>query len=301
MRNLVCVPIPAPFGCRVRALLVTAATDAPSPFAKAPRQLIAPKCRLSAQNVRGSLQLPRHTHTVPEHGKGEMPKRGNPSWVLFGSFSQRERTINKSSLLHQSSRQSPHLQHQRCSSAEIPPLRRRPKGFPIALWKPSAPSGWRKNNQQHKHVSSEQRQLPYHQHHRCSSAGIPPLRRRPKGFPVALWKPSGPSGWSAWCSFSQRKNKRQLPTCRTRFPNRHTPSIPNSSFRIPNSKKPARRQAVLRSLAGDDRNNLFKVLIHGQAVDGIIRVALLFERGDELGRKVDGNGRIGKAHGAQVR
>ena len=24
--------------------------------------------------ARGSLQLPRHTHTVPEHGKGEMPK-----------------------------------------------------------------------------------------------------------------------------------------------------------------------------------------------------------------------------------
>ena len=33
--------------------------------------------------------------------------------------------------------------HQRCCSAEIPPLRRRPKGFPVALWKPSAPSGWR--------------------------------------------------------------------------------------------------------------------------------------------------------------
>ena len=32
-----------------------------------------------------------------------MPKRGNPSWVLFGSFSQRERTINYSNLFHQSS------------------------------------------------------------------------------------------------------------------------------------------------------------------------------------------------------
>ena len=75
-----------------------------------------------------------------------MPKRGNPSWVLFGSFSQRERTINNTNMFHQSSRQSPCLQHQRCRSTETPPLRRRPKGFPVALWKPSDPSGWRERN-----------------------------------------------------------------------------------------------------------------------------------------------------------
>ena len=117
------------------------------PFSQTIQRPMRPKCRLPDKprpqpQARGSLQLPRHTHTVPEHGKGEMPKRGNPSWVLFGSFSQRERTINSFSLPLQSNRQSPHLQHQR-SSAELPPLRRRPKGFPVALWKPSVPSDWR--------------------------------------------------------------------------------------------------------------------------------------------------------------
>ena len=50
------------------------------------------------------------------------------------------------------------------------PLRRRPKGFAVALWKPS-------------HCTPM-----FLDFYRCK--GKSPLRRRPKGFAVALWKPS---------------------------------------------------------------------------------------------------------------
>ena len=70
-------------------------------------------------------------------------------------------------------------------SQGISPLRRRPKGFPVALWKPSVPL-------LRMEIFTRNEMLP------CffRFTGISPLRRRPKGFPVALWKPSAPCcGW----------------------------------------------------------------------------------------------------------
>ena len=66
-------------------------------------------------------------------------------------------------------------------SQRVSPLRRRPKGFPIALWKPSAPL-------LRMGISTRNEMLP------CffRFTGVSPLRRRPKGFPIALWKPSAP-------------------------------------------------------------------------------------------------------------
>ena len=99
---------------------------------------------------------------------------------------------DKSSLFHQGSRHSPCLQHHRCRNARIPPLRRRPKGFPVALWEPSAsPVG---GKEQVTRAACFIRAAGNHQPaaSNCRNAGISPLRRRPKGFPVALWKPSAP-------------------------------------------------------------------------------------------------------------
>ena len=112
----------------------------------------------------------------------------------------------------------------------VSPLRRRPKGFPIALWKPSGPfaAGWM-------HLAGEGGTLAFlfpggfrlrggdqrafrspfgnlrvpllrggcilnrflgdskGRGNPCFfvSRRVSPLRRRPKGFPIALWKPSG--------------------------------------------------------------------------------------------------------------
>ena len=72
----------------------------------------------------------------------------------------------------------------------VSPLRRRPKGFPVALWKPSGfhPLRWTGGSTKNKFYV-EGRGKP-----RLAffvTLRVSPLRRRPKGFPVALWKPSG--------------------------------------------------------------------------------------------------------------
>ena len=70
----------------------------------------------------------------------------------------------------------------------LSPLRRRPKGFPLALWKPSGPCS--------KGVAQKNRFLVDGKGKTFLSPSVlqrvSPLRRRPKGFPLALWKPSGP-------------------------------------------------------------------------------------------------------------
>ena len=72
----------------------------------------------------------------------------------------------------------------------ISPLRRRPKGFPVALWKPSGPScGNGKAREKNRFlVEGKEKELP------CFSVlwRVSPLRRRPGGFPLAPWTPSGP-------------------------------------------------------------------------------------------------------------
>jgi len=69
------------------------------------------------------------------------------------------------------------------------PLRRRPKGFPVALWKPSGfhPLRWTGGLQKINFLwkAGESPALLF------VLLRVSPLRRRPKGFPVALWKPSG--------------------------------------------------------------------------------------------------------------
>ena len=55
-----------------------------------------------------------------------------------------------------------------------------------------------RHKQREQRVASEQPAVTTPpQQQRCRSAGIPPPRRRPKDFPVALWKPSAP-GWRTW-------------------------------------------------------------------------------------------------------
>ena len=74
-------------------------------------------------------------------------------------------------------------------SQRISPLRRRPGGFPIAPWTPSGPIPVCVGETCHKKRLSCERQekgLPFF----SVSQRLSPLRRRPKGFPVALWKPS---------------------------------------------------------------------------------------------------------------
>ena len=72
----------------------------------------------------------------------------------------------------------------------VSPLRRRPKGFPIALWKPSGAIPVEVNG-------SHKKWIPWGRQGKelyflfPVSQEISPLRRRPKGFPIALWKPSG--------------------------------------------------------------------------------------------------------------
>ena len=73
-------------------------------------------------------------------------------------------------------------------SQRVSPLRRRPKGFPVALWKPSAlccawgipqetDSLWQ---------AGKEPSLLF-----PVSRKVSPLRRRPGGFPLAPWTPSG--------------------------------------------------------------------------------------------------------------
>ena len=71
----------------------------------------------------------------------------------------------------------------------VSPLRRRPGGFPIAPWTPSGPIPICVGKTSHEKQTSCGRQekgLPFF----SVSQRVSPLRRRPKGFPVALWKPS---------------------------------------------------------------------------------------------------------------
>ena len=70
---------------------------------------------------------------------------------------------------------------------KVSPLRRRPKGFPIALWKPSGPSCGNGKAREKNFLwkARERPSLLFPVLQRVS-----PLRRRPKGFPIALWKPS---------------------------------------------------------------------------------------------------------------
>ncbi len=65
--------------------------------------------------------------------------------------------------------------------AGVSHLRVRPKGFPLALWKPSGASSC---------MYMIEKGQPFFLQF-FSAAGISHLRVRPKGFPVALWKPSG--------------------------------------------------------------------------------------------------------------
>ena len=74
-------------------------------------------------------------------------------------------------------------------SLRVSPLRRRPKGFPVALWKPSGFHPLRGMEATKNGFFVGGRGKP-----RLAffvSLRVSPLRRRPKGFPVALWKPSG--------------------------------------------------------------------------------------------------------------
>ena len=73
----------------------------------------------------------------------------------------------------------------------VSPLRRRPKGFPLALWKPSGVHPLLKSENCHKKQVSCDRQGKEFFFLFSVSQRVSPLRRRPQGFPVALWKPSG--------------------------------------------------------------------------------------------------------------
>ena len=94
-------------------------------------------------------------------------------------------------------------------SQGVSPLRRRPKGFPVALWKPSAPLP-------RMGISTRNEMLP------CffRFTGGSPLRRRPKGFPIALWKPSASLPRMEICtkmdcaksSINNKKRARQVET-----------------------------------------------------------------------------------------
>ena len=75
------------------------------------------------------------------------------------------------------------------ASQRISPLRRRPKGFPIALWKPSGAIPVEVNG-------SHKKWIPWGRQGKelyflfPVSQELSPLRRRPGGFPVAPWTPS---------------------------------------------------------------------------------------------------------------
>ena len=70
------------------------------------------------------------------------------------------------------------------ASQRVSPLRRRPKGFPIALWKPSAPcSGW-DFPQKTDFLWKARERLPLHF---PASQRVSPLRRRLGGLSIAPW------------------------------------------------------------------------------------------------------------------
>ena len=73
-------------------------------------------------------------------------------------------------------------------SQGISPLRRRPKGFPVALWKPSALCcAW--GIPQETDFLWQAGKEPSWLY--PVSRKVSPLRRRPGGFPLAPWTPSG--------------------------------------------------------------------------------------------------------------
>ena len=83
-------------------------------------------------------------------------------------------------------------------SQRLSPLRRRPGGFPIAPWTPSGasiPCRWAKPLTRNKFLA-EGRKRAYLSS--PVSQRISPLRRRPGGFPIAPWTPSGASIPCRW-------------------------------------------------------------------------------------------------------
>ena len=77
-------------------------------------------------------------------------------------------------------------------SQKVSPLRRRPGGFPFAPWTPSGAHLLQADETSHKKQVSCTRQGKGPILLSPVSQKVSPLRRRPKGFPIALWKPSGP-------------------------------------------------------------------------------------------------------------
>ena len=114
------------------------------------------------------------------------------------------------------------LQAQRVSR-----LRARPKGFPVALWKPSAPGLWETLRSKEircfimRQIGGRVALLRRARPIVCKvfdriclqALRVSRLRARPKGFPVALWKPSALCGkWeSAQDVPALRKAKTFLP------------------------------------------------------------------------------------------
>ena len=80
-------------------------------------------------------------------------------------------------------------------SQRVSPLRRRPKGFPVALWKPSGPllrTGLATRN---RFLAQGKEPSIFF----SAAQKVSPQRRRPGGFPVAPWTPSGaciPCRWA---------------------------------------------------------------------------------------------------------
>ena len=77
-------------------------------------------------------------------------------------------------------------------SQKVSPLRRRPGGFPLAPWTPSGAHLLQADETSHKKQVSCGRQGKGPILLSPVSQKVSPLRRRPKGFPIALWKPSDP-------------------------------------------------------------------------------------------------------------
>ena len=90
--------------------------------AKTPNRPPHPQRRLSAQ-ARAVFNCPGTPHPFHRRNRGDA-QEGAPSWVLFGSFSQRERTITLSTL-QQSCRQPQSTILSQCSqvhTAQVTPL-----------------------------------------------------------------------------------------------------------------------------------------------------------------------------------
>ena len=202
------------------------------PFCQTTQQRLHAKCRLPDKPrpqppARGSLQLPRHTHTVPEHVKGEKPKlkahfrsqlhlirasrRHSPkqgavfncpgTLILFRSTikgrcprgvtplgcslvlsrSEKEQSTIPACFIRAAAIALPSTstlpRHKDSASAEAA---KGLSGRPLETFGSLRLEG--KDNQPVQSVSSEQRQSPCHQHERCRSAGIPPLRRHQRAF-----------------------------------------------------------------------------------------------------------------------